>query len=278
MGTVLKALLQQRHLQTVSSFNRHYDQLARKIEPELVGAGPKKAQFYRWLSGDMTGLPYPHHCRILRAMFPDWSVSDLFREYVETEFAATSAGTDRQSRTADVEAIFPTRTDFVQSMPPNQFLRATRHIDAMGLSLNLLCQQVHDSTILGLVESGTAIRCLFLNPHGVHVRSREVEEGHETGILSSLTELNIRSLQRIRRRATPDAAGRIELRTYDQPVRFNITIVDAEMCIVQPYLPNCRGVESPTFVCRKSLGPGLFDSFAGVFAAMWGQADPVDAQ
>ncbi|MEU8895381.1 DUF5919 domain-containing protein [Nocardia sp. NPDC048505] len=279
MGTVLKALLQQRHLQTVAAFNRHYDHLAEQIEPGSVGAGPRKAQFYRWLSGDLVGLPYPHHCRILTAMFPGWAINELFAPYTDLQSLEENhcrSTTLPQPTTADVEAVFPTRTEFIQSMPPTEILRANHRIDAMGLSLNLLCQHLSDSAVRGLVESGTTLRCLFLDPGGVHIRNREAEEGHEPGVLVNLTELNIRSLERIRRGATPDAAARIELRTYDQPVRFNITVVDSEVCIVQPYLPACRDVESPTFVCRKSPAAGVFDCFSGVFASMWENGNTVE--
>ncbi|MGO4617436.1 DUF5919 domain-containing protein [Nocardia sp. 2YAB30] len=283
MGTVLKALLQQRHLQTVSSFNHQYDQLARKTEPELIGAGPKKAQFYRWLSGDITGLPYPHHCRILEAMFPGWSTDELFEEYSE------SIDLDRASRaarpasmtargTADLESVFPTRTDFLQSMSPSALFHGAARVDMAGLSLNLLCQQLSDTAVIDLLEAGTTMRCLFLDPRGHNIRDREVEEGHEAGVLSSLTELNMQSLRRICRKVGPDVDCRLQIRTYDEPIRFNITVVDSNLCIVQPYMPRARGVESPTFVARKSLGPGIFDTFSALFESMWSGAREVAAR
>ena len=68
---VLKALLQQRHLQTHRAFCREYDRVAAVIDPTLRGSWPSKAQFYRWLSGDLVGLPYTDHCRILEGMFSD---------------------------------------------------------------------------------------------------------------------------------------------------------------------------------------------------------------
>ena len=76
---VLKMLLQHRHLQTHRAFCREYDKVAAKADPTLRGGWPSKAQFYRWLSGDLVGLPYPDHCRILESMFPDWKVDQLFQ-------------------------------------------------------------------------------------------------------------------------------------------------------------------------------------------------------
>jgi TnpA family transposase len=54
---VLKVLLQQRHLQTHSAFRREYDRVAADVDRTLKGGWPSKAQFYRWLSGDLIGLP-----------------------------------------------------------------------------------------------------------------------------------------------------------------------------------------------------------------------------
>jgi peptide deformylase len=75
---VLKVLLQHRHLQTHSAFCREYERVAAEIDPKLRGGWPSKAQFYRWLSGDLIGLPYADHCRILEGMFPGWKVDQLF--------------------------------------------------------------------------------------------------------------------------------------------------------------------------------------------------------
>jgi hypothetical protein len=78
---VLKVLLQHRHLQTHRAFCREYDRVAAKVDPTLRGGWPSKAQFYRWLSGELVGLPYPDHCRILESMFLGWTVSQLFQAY-----------------------------------------------------------------------------------------------------------------------------------------------------------------------------------------------------
>ncbi|MCC3327398.1 DUF5919 domain-containing protein [Nocardia abscessus] len=282
MGTVLKALLQQRHLQTVSAFNREYDRIARSSEPELVGAGPKKAQFYRWLSGNLTSLPYPHHRRILEAMFPGWSADELFDDCTNSSEIRPARENGARIRPsdhimADVEAIFANRADFLHAMPPRKLFEGTRRIDMAGLSLNLLCQQYSDSDLMKLLDSGAILRCLFLDPNGTHIRARESEEGHAPGVLSSLTELNMKCLIRAQKRYATQQAQPIQIRTYDETVRFNITIVDSAVCIIQPYLPRARGVESPTLVARKSEPPGLFDTFAEIFETMWSSAREVPA-
>lgn len=80
---VLKMLLQRRHLQTHSAFCREYDKVAATVDPTLRKGWPSRAQFYRWLSGDLIGLPYTDHCRILEGMFPDWKVDQLFQIHDE---------------------------------------------------------------------------------------------------------------------------------------------------------------------------------------------------
>lgn len=80
---VLKMLLQRRHLQTHSAFCREYDRVAAAVDPTLRKGWPSRAQFYRWLSGDIIGLPYTDHCRILEGMFPDWKVDQLFQIHDE---------------------------------------------------------------------------------------------------------------------------------------------------------------------------------------------------
>jgi hypothetical protein len=47
-GTVLKALLRERHLQEHQAFCREYDRVARRVDPGLQHSYPSKATFYRW--------------------------------------------------------------------------------------------------------------------------------------------------------------------------------------------------------------------------------------
>ncbi|WP_063129876.1 ATP-binding protein [Nocardia fusca] len=78
MATRLKTVLQQQHLQTHTAFCREYDKIAASIDPDLVGSAPRRSQFHRWLSGDVKGLPYPHHCRVLEKMLPGHTATELF--------------------------------------------------------------------------------------------------------------------------------------------------------------------------------------------------------
>lgn len=81
----LKVLLQERHWQTHRTFNAEYDKAAHKVDPTLVGKGPSRAQLHRWASGELKGLPYPDHCRVLEKMFPGWAAGQLFERVTPGE-------------------------------------------------------------------------------------------------------------------------------------------------------------------------------------------------
>lgn len=120
-----------------------------------------------------------------------------------------------------------------------------------------------------MMKEGTSMRCLFLDPDGLNIQARELEESHTPGALTSLTRLNIHMLQRVRSKWNSTMGGNIAIRLYDAPARFNICIVDSEVCVMQPYLPFARGLESPTFVARQSGSRGIFQTFSEVFEEMW---------
>lgn len=74
--TLLKELLRQRHLK-YETFRAEYEKVAVQVGAD--GVAPSRAQYYRWLSGQLRGgMPYPDACRVLEAMFPPWKAADLF--------------------------------------------------------------------------------------------------------------------------------------------------------------------------------------------------------
>ncbi|WP_433436994.1 DUF5919 domain-containing protein [Nonomuraea sp. CA-141351] len=285
---LLKKLLTQRHWQTYSTFCKEYDKAAKKVDPSLQGGWPSRAQLHRWLTGELKGLPYSGHCRVLEAMFPGLSVQELFSTANAVEehepktqpAPARSAGPTTQisalSHMADVTAVFSSRSAFSSAYPASALLDRAKGINAAGLSLNMLCQNYPDYQLRRLLESGTRIRCLFLDPNGQAIRAREAEEGHIENTLTTLTALNISVLTRLRDRLDPASAQRLELHVYDETIRFNILIVDRALCVVQPYLPQARGVDSPTLVIRdNTAAEGLFPVFDQVFSEMWERSKPV---
>lgn len=283
--TLLKALLQKRHLQEHNAFCRAYDRTAKQVDPTLVGKYPAKATFYRWLGGEVRKLPHPNHCRILEHMFPGVCVEQMLKPWdphvplpelqkdgQASRLAGQAAGQPSRAQYGDLIAAYANRAEFTQNMPPHELFDDARTIQASGLSLNLICQSYSDERIRCLLRKGVRLQCLFLDPTGDAIKAREMEEDHEPGDLSSLTRLNLQILRRLRSELPDGDQDQVELRTYDQTVRFNIIIVDQLHCVAQPYLPNVRGVDSPTLVMRRrGDGSGMFPTFQSVFTNLWEQ-------
>ena len=76
---MLKVLLREKHWQNYSTFCAEYDKAARRIDPDLAGRYPSRAQLHRWLTGAVRSLPYADHCRVLEEMFPGWTADQLFQ-------------------------------------------------------------------------------------------------------------------------------------------------------------------------------------------------------
>lgn len=88
----LKVLLRERRWQTYRTFQREYDKAAQSVDSALVRTWPSRAQFARWLSGDLKGLPYPDHCRVLEKMLPGWTAEQLFEESADDQADQAHAG------------------------------------------------------------------------------------------------------------------------------------------------------------------------------------------
>ncbi|MBM0236874.1 helix-turn-helix transcriptional regulator [Micromonospora sp. ATA32] len=170
---------------------------------------------------------------------------------------------------AGLTAVYPSRSQLSAHLPADQLFDGARDIRAVGLSLNMLCQDYADRRWQALLSSGTQVRCLFLDPAGPAIQAREAEEGFPAGQLSALTKLNIETLLRVRDRLPASVRDGMNLATYDETLRFNIVLVD-DLCVAQPYLAESRGVDSPAFVIRRDLpGAGLYPVFEQVFESQW---------
>jgi transcriptional regulator with XRE-family HTH domain len=228
----------------------------------------------RWLSGE--SQPRKPNARTAAAALgcpPEQLWPDVMSR-PDTDVPASQAYEHFAGAVADVTAVYLTRIQFLTAYPLDELFGDANDIGMSGLSLNLLCQQYPDTEITRLLCDGTSIRCLFLKPGGRYVTDRESEERHAPEVLSNLTTLNIRTLQRIQARIPEQAAANLQIRVYDEPVRFNIILINATVAIVQPYLPNARGVESPTLVIEKCDGTrGLFDVFTNTFEYYWDRGE-----
>ncbi len=284
---VLRALLRQRHWK-YATFCSEYDKAAKTVDPALTGTWPSRAQFHRWINGELRGMPYPDACRVLEVLFPEWTAEQLFSPGIDGQLtaSATQQAIDEREpadpprldvdrlvadRFSDVSAVYASRSEFISSMPPHTLLDNATKIRACGLSLNLLCQQYADHSLRQLAENGTEIQCLFLEPDSEATRHREREEGYPDGLLSNLTRINIGIMrERVRNELSPEGQARLEMATYSETIRFNIVLIDDNVGVIQPYMPSLRGVDSPTFVLhRRWPDLGLFPMFEAVFCSLW---------
>jgi transcriptional regulator with XRE-family HTH domain len=178
----------------------------------------------------------------------------------------------------DVRAVVADRSEALAAMPVLRTLATSQRVEAMGLSLTALCQGVSDVTLAELVENGLVLRCLFLDPDGAATRARELEEGHPRGHLAKITRTNMLAIARLRENLSPEAAERVEVRTYDDPLRFNITRFDLTRALVQPYLPRVRGLDAPAFLIEAddTQPHGLFPVFDALFSQTWDRARVVE--
>ena len=229
-----------------------------------------------------TGLCMPSEARVvlmlgdrIHGIAPTTTPSDDVIATQPAPYAQALAEEALTERYADVEAVYPSRSEFTSKMPPHALFDCATDIRAVGLSLNLICQQYADSQLAQLAQNGARLRLLFLDPAGTAIRQRETEEDMTAGHLGALTALNLQGVLRVRDRLPTEIRDRIEVATYDQTIRVNITLINDSLCIAQQYLPHARGVESPTMVIRKRWpAAGLYHVFERTFDELWSGGQP----
>lgn len=221
----------------------------------------------------VTGLQIPEPARTVLLLGDRSHASEWMAPVPLPPAVAPAPGLDEYG---DVTAVYATRSEFMSRLPPHSLLDDARHIRAAGLSLNMICHHYADNRLVDLINRGAHMRLLFLDPEGDAIRRREQEEGYTPGHLSALTDLNIQNiLRRVRDRVDPAVRDNLQVCVYDETIRFNVLLLDDQLCIAQPYLPELRGVDSPTLVVRPRSGPdGLFATFDALFERLRQRAKP----
>ena len=83
-------------------------------------------------------------------------------------------------------------------------------------------------------------------------------------------------MTRLRDRLPAQTRDRVQLAVYDETIRFNIILVDDHTCVVQPYLPQARGIDSPTIMLRRNEpAEGLYPIFEQVYEAIAERSRPL---
>ncbi len=141
--TVLAVLLEDRGLHRYGSFSAAYQKAAGGLDKQLAHSVPSRAQFHRWLTGELRGLPYTDHCRVLEHMLPGYSTQQLLAPCPDRTVPAPAARRTRDlpracgitQRTpppgmAGVVAVFASRTEFAAKVDPISLFNSARRVRA----------------------------------------------------------------------------------------------------------------------------------------------------
>ncbi|MCO5988605.1 hypothetical protein NE235_21085 [Actinoallomurus spadix] len=235
----------ERHWQTHRTFNAEYDKAARKVDPSLVGTGPSRAQLHRWTAGQVKGLPYSDHCRVLEKMFPGWTAEQLFERLDGDQDADTHECRREASNPVPPTAGLPIATA-VATPPINirPYVEAAfdcEHvaIDFFGLSgetLHGVIQEPLDKIRTGqLKPRSLALRILVPDvskPMAVPCRSEDLGDDPEFRERTSRIMLRhgqaiLDSVEELADLGILDSA-KAEIRVHDCPPLFKLCIVNNE--------------------------------------------------
>jgi hypothetical protein len=273
---VLKVLLQHRHLQTHRAFCREYDKVAGTIDPTLRGSWPSKAQFYRWLSGDLIGLPYADHCRILEGMFPDWKVDQLFHVHdagIEFVPKPPTPQTQKPTRPAStgladqgvgqVVAFYPHRADTPKRLWMDLLVSAQENIDLFANASLFLPEENPESIeiLKKKATEGARVRILLGDPDHPAMELR----GREERLFAAIPGRIRMALAYYR--PLVDVEG-IEFRLHGTSLYNSIFRYDDQM-LVNQHIYGTYGYMAPILHLRKVAGADLFDTYMKSFELIW---------
>jgi hypothetical protein len=229
---MLKILLREKHWQNYSTFCVEYDKAARRIDPDLAGRYPSRAQLHRWLTGAVRSLPYADHCRVLEEMFPGWTAEQLFRP--STGERPLTLGAPVISPPASVVLSTGLRPYIEQAFTAEHVV-----IDFAGFSgetLHGVVQEPLDMIRTGQIKpASVSIRMLLpdtTRPMAVPCRAEDLADDpdyrarmhqitgrHAYAILETVQELS--RLGRIEEAST-------EIRAYQVPPLFKLYLLNGE--------------------------------------------------
>lgn len=275
---VLKALLQQRHLHTHSAFRREYDRIAEQIDKSLKTSWPSKAQFYRWLSGDLVGLPQVDHCRVLESMFPGWTVAQLFEpndgpiDFVP-EPRTSQAKKPEQSTAPAVSSVDPTgavvrfyhhRADTPKSLWMDLLTGANVNIDLFAnASLFLPEENPEAIDIIKQKAGGTKIRIMLADPDHPAAELRGREERLFDGIPGRI------KMAWAYYRPLIGVDG-VEFRMHGTSLYNSIFRYDNQM-LVNQHIYGAYGYIAPILHVRRVADADLFETYMKSFERIWNE-------
>src|ERR1700754_396023 len=225
----LKVLLREKHWQTYRTFCTQYDRAARTVDPELVGGWPSRAQLHRWLSGEVKGLPYPDHCRVLEKMFPGWTAEQLFERFPPetSDRPAQAPAQPGSTRVGELLGIIEDRLDTPASRESSW--GAVQRVPATaGAGLRSVSDVLRDHALGGVSEHARELGQRLLELQQLR-RLGDVEIRELAGLSGHVVELAATTYVHIDRQGRATAAYRIDLLNLtEEPISRMIREVSFE--------------------------------------------------
>jgi hypothetical protein len=250
----LKYLLQARHLQTHRNFCTAYDKIALSIDNALVQTWPSRAQLHRWLAGELKGLPYPDHCRVLEKMFTGWSASQLFEPVTADEGRVLAAGSLGEDP-AVIDGYPHGQPDIlldladVDNRAVAHRIRCARDIYFVAhTGYNAMVSQFR-AVIQEAISRGCRLRLVVSNPHGPLMSQPEVTRRlcpsiRQIGEIEDVLDTCGRHRRLAESCGWP--ASNVQARVYDGPPNMSAFLIDGWLRII-PYMPLVDMTECPVF-------------------------------
>lgn len=285
MQTQLKCLLKQRHWQEYGTFCSEYDRAARRVDEKLAGRHPSRAQFHRWLSGGLKELPYPHNCRVLEEMLPDWKAEALFQPATEEAIqmaggqSSGSGGSETHDYGRDLTICLDATEQNSRAIAGR--VRSSSDIFFMahtgyGFMVNQYQWAVRDA-----VANGCRLRVVVSAPDGYvlqqpELRKRLCPSARQQGEVQDTLSACARHRECAAERGT---AENVQAKVYAGVPSMNILKTDAWLRAV-PYLPLLDAGECPVFEYRFNPGDPspLLQKFFTSMERVWDDARPVDLE
>lgn len=178
----------------------------------------------------------------------------------------------RTLRYLDTACIFRDRNGFDSCVSYQALFANAQHIRGLGISCNAILMNWGLRNLEHIViEKNCRIQLLMLEPEGNFIRQREEEERQTPGTIVDVTKSNLALAKRFWEALPIKKRELFEVRNYDRPVSLNMYIIDRSFVVIQHYMPDTRGQETPVFVIRHDeLESGLFDAYEQLFETLWG--------
>jgi hypothetical protein len=107
----------------------------------------------------------------------------------------------------------------------------------------------------------------------IDFRGVEKEEDLPPGTIKNITNTNLALASRIDDETKSEKNDGFEYRLYDRPVSINMYIVNDMHIVVQHYIFDTRGQETPIFVINDDhRESGLFNKYKMIFTSIWNSA------